>query len=594
MKEFSLSEYVTIDRKTASRGKKKGFNKKIKIAFLGSFTLNGFREVLNVKCHDAGIKASFYIGDYNQYANELVNKDSKLYNFEPDITFLFVDAKSFFGDIFFNPYSGSERKRMDATRENYKKLSVFVSAFVKYGSGILVMNNFEIPVYSPIGILETKEKFGYFDMIKELNKLISRFNKYNSVFVFDYDSFASGAGKKNMVDDKLLYLADIKISLDKIPVLCEEYMRYIRALLGLSRKCIVLDMDNTLWGGIVGEDGLEGIKLGPLPPGNAYMEFQKYLLALFERGIILAINSSNNEEDALKVLREHPYTILKEHHFASLKINWENKVKNLVEIAKDINVGLDSMIFLEDDKRIRELVKMALPQVFCPDLPEDISCYPGFLRNIKKLDTLQFTHEDKKRSTRYVAERKRKASTGAFKNISGYLKHLSITVEVSPADKFSFPRIAQLTTRTNQFNFSTKRYQEKEIERLALDRRYGVYYVSVKDKYGDYGITGALIVRKNQKKWFVDTFLLSCRILGRNIEEAVLSDLIGRSVKAKVSMLSASYKKTEKNQPVINFLKKCALLPRKCNPKDALITLYEKGKTPSLTRQIKHIKIISK
>lgn len=593
-KELSLSEYITLDRNAASQGKEKGFTKKIRIAILGSFTLSGFKEVLNVKCRQSRIKALFYTGDYNRYANDLLDRESRLYRFKPEITFLFVDTKSLFGELFFNPYGAPEREREKASRENYQKLNIFIDSFVKHGSGILVVNNLEIPVYSPVGILEPKQRFGYFDMVRDLNARISRFNRHNSVFVFDYDSFASAAGKKGMVDNKLAYLADMKIAPDKIPDLCEEYMRYIGPLLGLSKKCIVLDMDNTLWGGIVGEDGLQGIDLGPERPGNAYMEFQKHLLALFERGIILAANSSNNEDDVLKVLREHPHMVLKEHHFASFKVNWNNKAKNLVEIAKDINIGLDSMIFLEDDKRIRAFIRAALPQVYCPDIPEDPSSYTEFLRSIKNLDSLQLTGEDKKRSIGYIAERKRKESKAVFKSVSGYLKHLSITVRIEPADKFSVPRIAQLTTRTNQFNFSAKRYRENEIERFSRDKRYGVYSVSIKDKYGDYGITGALIVLKSEKEWSVDTFLLSCRILGRNIEEAILSDIIRRVVKAKVRTLSVFYKKTEKNRPVINFLKDCGLLPQKYDPKGAQITLYEKGRMPDLTKRIKNIRVISK
>lgn len=594
MKERSLSEYIALDKGATSRGKKKGFAKKIKIAVLGSFTLSGFKEVLNVKCREAHVNASFYTGDYNRYTSELLDGANKLYEFKPDITYLFVDVRSLFGELFLDPYGVSEKERKKAASENYQKLNTLIKSFVKRGSGILVINNFEVPTYSPLGILEPKQKFGYFRMIEDLNARISQFNAHSSVFVFDYNSFSSLVGKREMINSKLAYMADMRIAPDQIPVLCEEYMRYIRALLGLSRKCIVLDMDNTLWGGVVGEDGLEGIKLGPECPGNAYMEFQKYLLALFERGIILAVNSSNNKEDALKVLREHPHMVLKEHHFASFKVNWENKAKNLIEIAKEINIGLDSVIFLDDDKRIRELVKTALPQVLCPDLPEDASSYSEFLMNIKELDSLQLTSEDEKRSSRYVAERKRKESKGTFKDISGYLKHLSITTEISPADKFSIPRIAQLTTRTNQFNFSTRRYREKEIECFSRDKRYGVYHVKIKDKYGDYGITGAVIVLKNKKEWIVDTFLLSCRVLGRNVEEAVLSDIIRRAVKGKAGTLSVVYKKTEKNQPVLNFLKNRAFLPRKHDPKGARITIYKKGRIPDLTRQTKHVKVISK
>jgi len=593
MQEISLSEYLSIDRKISSYRRRK-LQKKIRIALLGSFSLNGFKETLNVKCRDAGIDASFYVNDYNQYANELINKNSKFYKFKPDITFFLVDIRAILGDTFFDPYNGVAKKRKDIVEDRYRHLHILVRNFLQYGSGILVVNNFEIPTYSPIGILEPKEKFGFFDMVKSLNTRISAFNRHGSIFVFDYDSFASEIGKKNVRDDTLFYLADMKVSPEIIPLLCDEYMKYIRALKGLTRKCLVLDMDNTLWGGIIGEDGFDGIKLGPSPPGNAYMEFQKYLLALFHRGIILAVNSNNNSEDVLKVLREHPYMILKKRHFASMKINWENKIENLVTIAKDINIGLDSLIFLDDDRRTREIVREALPEVLCPDLPEDASQYARFLTDIKCLDTLQITPEDKRRGRLYAAERKRKESMRAFSNLSKYLEHFHITVDIKPADKFSIPRLSQLTLRTNQFNFATRRYDENKIGEMIRDRKYNVYYIRVKDKYGDYGITGAAIIRKDKKEWFIDTFLLSCRILGRNIEDAVLSAIVKKAARENTSIIRIAYRKTDKNRPVSEFLKRYGVLAGEDKPKNSTIVVFEKGKKLRFGRIINYIKVIPK
>lgn len=594
MQEISLNEYLELNKKINAYSNKKKLQKKIKIAILGSFTLNGFAETLNVKCHNIGINASFYVNNYNQYINELIDKNSGFYKFKPDISFLLVDAKSIFGDPYIDPYKVSEKKRRDLVRHGFKALRALVNNFTKYGHGILVMNNFDVPTYSPVGILEPKQRFGLFDMARRMNQHISDFNQRRSVFIFDYDSFISGIGKKNTVNDKLLYLADMKISPDLIPVLCEEYMRYVKAVRGLTKKCIVLDLDNTLWGGIVGEDGLGGIKLGPVAPGNAYMEFQKHILALFRRGVILAVNSSNNEGDVIKVMREHPYMVLKEHHFASIKINWENKVKNLTEIAKDINIGLNSIIYLDDDKRNRQVVREALPEVCCPDLPEDASLYAKFLRSINDLDVLQITHEDRKRGKLYAAERKRKESKSDFKNLSKYLEHLNIIAEVKRADKFSIPRLSQLTLRTNQFNFSTKRYNEKEMQRMISDKKYDIYYTKVKDKYGDYGITGAVIIEKNKKTWFVDTFLMSCRILGKNIEDAALSVIIKKAVKAKVNRVSIDYRRTEKNQPVTRFLEQYGILANKNKSKNTTLILYEKRKRIRFDHNTKHIKIITR
>jgi len=593
MEEKPLVAYLD-SYKAAGRHKTKAHGKPIRIALLGSFTLNGFKETLSVKCREAGIIALFYVGDYNQYVQGFANEGSSFYKFRPDITFLLVDTRSVFGDLYLNPYGVSALKRKEAAERVCSNMSGLIKKFLKHGSGMLVMNNFEVPVYSPIGITEPKERFGYIEMVRKLNSLVREFNRISAVFTFDYDSFASEIGKYNVVDDKMFYLADMRVAPNIIPHLCGEYMRYVKALASLARKCIVLDMDNTLWGGIVGEEGFEGIKLGPAAPGNAYMDFQKRLLALFNRGVILAINSNNNREDAMKVLQKHPYMVLRERHFASIKINWESKVTNLVEIAKDINITLDSIIFLEDDKRTRHVVREALPQVLCPDIPEDASDYSRFITGLKDIDVLQITPEDKRRGALYVSERERKESRSTFRDLSRYLKHLDVVVRIRSANRFNIPRISQLTLRTNQFNFSTKRYNEKTVERFILDKAYSVYCVDVKDKYGDYGITGALIIQQDKKKWRIDTYLLSCRVLGRNIEEAVIGAVIGKAVKEGVEEVNISYSKTGKNMPVFIFLKENGIDPSKCRKEKSAVALYRKNRILKFKERSKHIKVIFK
>lgn len=588
MPEISLSEYLNIDKKLKSQKSKTSRNS-IKIALLGSFTLNGFKETLNVKCRSIGIEPSFYVGEYNQYARDLLDGRSAFYRFKPDITFLIVDINSLLPDLYLDFYRASEARRKALLSDTYKRLKSLTGNFIRYGSGIIVVNNFEVPVRSPLGVMESKEKFGYFDLVKSLNREVASLGRQNSVFIFDYDAFASEIGKSNIRDDKMLYLADMRIAPDVIPFLCEEYLRYIRAFKGLTKKCVVVDLDNTLWGGIIGEDGLEGIKLGPAAPGNAYMEFQKNILALFQRGIILAINSNNNRDDALEALRRHPHMMLKEKHFASMKINWENKVRNLIDIAKDLNIGLDSIVFLEDDKRVRQVVKEALPEVYCPDLPEDASSYPSFLTRLPGIDSLQITHEDRRRGTLYADERRRKESVSAFNDLSQYLRHLDIAVAIKPADKFSIPRISQLTVRTNQFNFSAKRYTEKEIASLASRKDYTVLYIKVKDKYGDYGIAGVVIIRKGIKEWIIEAFLLSCRILGRNIEDAVFSALIAKASKSGVGKVRIIYKKTAKNMPARRFLERSGTRAASV-PEGVLI--YEKGKKSGFAEKFRHINFV--
>ena len=331
-------------------------------------------------------------------------------------------------------------------------------------------------------------------------------------------------------------------------------LSYVKAFLGKSKKCIVLDLDNTLWGGVVGEDGLDGIKLGSTPPGNAFVEFQKRLLALHQRGIILAINSKNNFDDAMHVIKNHPSMILREDHFASIKINWIDKVSNLKEIATELNIGLDSMVFFDDDPINREFVKMNIPQVHTVDIDDDPAMYAQILMQLNEFDLLQITEDDSKRGSMYLEEKNRKNLMEST-TLDDFLKQLEIKTKIKKVDQFSLPRISQLSLKTNQFNLTTKRYQEEDILKFSQDEKILVYGAEVKDKFGDNGITGVYIIKKhNNEEWFIDTFLLSCRVIGRRIEDALMANILKQAKQEGVKRVKAQFIPTQKNHPASNFL----------------------------------------
>ncbi len=338
------------------------------------------------------------------------------------------------------------------------------------------------------------------------------------------------------------------------------FFSYIKPLL-LTKKCLVLDLDDTLWGGIIGEDGLEGIKLGPTPEGRPFLEFQKYILSLFNRGIILAINSKNNLEDALNVLRKHPYAVLKEKHFASIKINWDDKISNMKAIADEINIGLDSLVFFDDDKLNREMVSSALPEVKVVDLPDDPSLYLKTLMELNDFNSFHFSEEDKARGRMYADQRKRQELSQTATDITEYLKALNMKVTIEPASPFNIPRISQLTQKTNQFNMTTRRYSEEDIKKLSGNKNYLVFSVKVEDKFGDNGITGIAIVKKEEKKWIIDSFLLSCRIIGRRVEETMLAYILEEAKKEKVKTLIGEFISTKKNTPAKEFYHKNGFKP---------------------------------
>lgn len=531
------------------------YDKKIRIAFLGSFTLNGFEETIQVQCSEEKINCITYNAPYNQYNQEILNKNSDLYKFNPDIIFFLIDNRTILDNLFYFPYEYSEEDRKKFVDEKYLELENLIKTISENLQSKLVITNFVIPTYSPFGIFESKVEFGLKDIVLDLNKKLKELCKnQDSVYLYDFNSFVTKFGERNVLEYKKMFFGDIKISFDTIPYLIYEFVGYLKPLLGLNKKCIVLDLDNTLWGGIVGEEGFEGIKLGPDPAGRPFVEFQRVLKSLLKSGIILAINSTNNSEDAMKVIKEHPHMVLKEEDFACLKINWNDKIANMKDIAKELNIGLDSMVFFDDDPVNRELIKMSIPEIKTIDLPQDPSSYALILRDLNDFNVLKITDDDFKRAKMYSQEQERHDLESTTKNLDEYLKKLDIKVKVRLADKFSIPRISQLSLKTNQFNLTTKRYQEEEIKKFAKDDKMIVGCAEVEDKFGESGITNIFIIKKNNEEWILDTFLLSCRIIGRGIEEGILGKIIEMAKKEGVKKIKAQFIPTQKNKPAENFL----------------------------------------
>ncbi|MCV0410553.1 HAD family hydrolase [Nitrosopumilus sp.] len=552
--ENKLSYYLT-----KSKLLEKNFEKNIRIAILSSFTLNGIEETFKVKCTEKKINCETYLGSYNQYHQEILNPESNLYQFDPDIVFLILDTRSLLGDFWYSPYSIDVKQRKEFVQKKYEEIKNLIQVFTKKSKSKFIISNFTIPARSNYGICETKSDFSLQKMIIKLNENLQDFiSNLDSAYLFDMNGFVTRHGENNVFDPKQYLFGDIKISLDYIPHLTNDLIGYVVATLGLSKRCIVLDLDNTLWGGIIGEDGFDGIKLGSGPPGNAFVEFQKYLLGLHNRGILLAINSKNNPNDALEVIENHPDMVLRKEHFACMKINWNDKVSNMKEISEDLNFGLENFVFIDDDPIHREFMKSSLPQVLTVDLPKDPSKYTHVLEEMNEFNVLKITDEDKKRGLMYSQQKERKDLEKSSLNLQDFLKNMELKVTIKKADDFTIPRISQLILKTNQFNLTTKRYQLEDIQKFSQDENFLIGCAQVEDKFGDNGITGAFIVQKNgTKHWVLDTFLLSCRVMGREVEKSILGHIIKTAKEHGVEKIKADFIPTQKNKPIENFLPDC-------------------------------------
>lgn len=556
---MNLNDYINKSKKLV----RDNSMKHTKIAFLSNFTITGLAETIKVRCFKYGIYAEDYTAPYNQYAQEILNKSSNLYNFNPDIIFIILDTENLLGDFYYFHYRINGQKRSRFIKEKFDEIKNLITILKENTSAKIVVNNLLVPYYSSRGIIENKQEWGIKKCVKKFNDMLESISTDDSqLFIFDINSFYSKVGFEKIHDRKMSYLGDIKISPYGLVKLSSEYMSYIYPLTSMTKKCIVLDLDNTLWGGIIGEDDVENIKLGPEKEGKPFLDFQKRLLELFERGIILAINSKNNYEDVIEFIRNHKYMLLKEDNFACIKINWQDKATNTKEIAKELNIGLDSMVFIDDDKTNRELIKKFIPEILVLEVPEDPSSYPEIIENLNVFNLFTITGDDLKRGKTYIDQKKRKTLKSEATDIKSFLKQLEIKIDVIEASKANIPRIAQLTQKTNQFNITTRRYQEENIKNFSESINYLVKCIDVKDKFGDYGITGVVIIKKYDTEgyWDIDSFLLSCRILGKDIEFSLMQNIIDEAKKTGVKEIHGTFIPTKKNKPAKNFLKECGFI----------------------------------
>jgi FkbH-like protein len=533
-------------------------NRKIKIALLSSFTIGGLREALLVKCLKEGVYPLLYLGNYNQYNQEILDPSSGLYRFKPDLVILILDIRTIAGDTYFQQdFETNENERKSWVSSTVSNLASLIAKIEENSKAIVLIHNFEVPTYSPLGIIDNKQSYGFRRSIEDLNgRLVEALRGDPRGFVVDYELFISRVGKENGIDYKLYYLGDMRINPKIIPTLGDQYIPYIRSILSMTKKCLVLDLDGVLWGGVIGEDGLEGIRLGPTPEGQPFLDLQKLVLSLYNRGVILAINSANNLDDVLEVFRKHPYMILKEDYFAAMLINWSDKVSNMKAIAEQVEIGMDSLVFVDDNQVNREVINQALPEVLALDLPEDPSLYPKTLMELRAFDSLQLTSEDKARGKMYAEQRKRQEFQKVASDIGEYLKALQTVVTIEKANNFNIPRISQLTQKTNQFNVTTRRYMEDDIRRMASSKNFLVLSLKVQDKFGDSGLTGVAIVEKGREKWRIDCFLLSCRVLGRKVEDTLLNYIMEEATHEGARLLAGEFIPTKKNVPAKDFFAK--------------------------------------
>lgn len=422
--------------------------------------------------------------------------------------------------------------------------------------GLLVVTMLPRQDGPELGLYDAMAPSSEADFRAELKRrLAARLRDELPAVVFDdLDKLVEEIGRRGLFDARLWHSARFPFSAAGAQAVVRRLIKYALVLKQPRAKCLVVDADNTLWGGVIGEDGIDGIGLGPEYPGSAYVAFQRRLLDFQQRGFLLALCSKNNEGDVRQVLTEHPHQLLRESHFAAVRVNWEPKPGNLRAIAAELNLGLEALVLVDDSAHECLAVRQELPQVTVVQTPAEPVELPACLDELARLEILTLTPEDRTRTALYAQERQRRALASTSDDLDRYLASLDMTMTVGLDDARQAPRLAQLTQKTNQFNLTMRRYSEADIRGFVADPDWLVAHFSLADIFGDSGVVGvALVCGVRGAMAEFDTFLMSCRVIGRRAETAFLAYLLDVLAQRGVRIVQAVYEATAKNALVKDF-----------------------------------------
>ncbi len=414
------------------------------------------------------------------------------------------------------------------------------------------------PHYRGLGMLDLKSGVGLANILMQINlRLAQHLEKTSTIYLLNTQRWIELSGGKRAFNFKLWYMAKVPFSNQVFKEAVKDIKVALNGIGGQARKLIILDLDDTLWGGIVGDVGWENIQLGGHDPvGEAFVDFQKALKSLTNRGIILGIVSKNEEFVALDAIEHHPEMVLRSQDFAGWKINWQDKAQNVIDLVLDLNLGLQSAVFIDDNPVERARVRDMLPDVFVPEWPVDKMLYPQTLLNLSCFDTPSVSQEDLKRAKMYTEERHRAALKNRVGSLDEWLKTLNITVNVEDFNPLNLPRTIQLLNKTNQMNLATRRMSETELVAWVEQEGHKLWTFRVSDKFGTSGLTGIISLKAENRIGQIVDFILSCRVMGRKIEETMLATLIDYARSIDLDEVYAVYLPTPKNKPCLEFWKR--------------------------------------
>lgn len=522
----------------------------VKVAVLGDTATQFLIQALRGAGFEQGLNLQIWEAEFNQIERQVFDSTSDLFQFNPEIVVVFYASHKLLAK-----YNKLKPEQHIELANNHLKLIDDVTNAVnaQLQSKIIYYNHTEIND-SIFGNFANKIESSFLFQLRKLNYELMVFAaKHPNFYLCDISSLQNQFGKSIFFQPSIYVNTDMILSIDILPEVAVKTIDLIGAMYGKSKKCLILDLDNTMWGGVIGDDGLENIQLGSLGIGKAFTEFQCWIKKLKNRGIILAVCSKNTETIAKEPFEKHPDMVLKLDDIAVFMANWENKADNIRQIQSILNIGFDSMVFLDDNPFERNMVRENIPGITVPELPDDPAEYLEFLYHLNLFETITFSNEDTQRTRQYQVEAQRTVIQKSFTNEDDFLRSLDMISLVEPFNKFNSPRVAQLSQRSNQFNLRTVRYTEADIEKATVSEDVFSFTFTLSDKFGDNGMICVIILKKaNAETLFIDTWFMSCRVLKRGMENFVLNTISKAAKEKGYAYLKGEYISSPKNEMVRN------------------------------------------
>jgi len=521
----------------------------VRVALLSSFSIEFIHDALIALGFLDGLRVELYQAGFGQFRQEILNRDSGLYAFGPDAVVLALEGKDLVPDLYRHDVPDAADLNA-AVVEAGRELANLAKAFRERSAATLLIHNFTLPTWRRLGILDGEVAPSQADLVAALNTDLGRIcRESRGIHTVDYAGLVQRTGALSWYDDRMALYARAPITRVALPELGREYLKFLRALTGKTKKCLVLDLDNTLWGGVVGEEGPQGIALGPEYPGCAFIDFQRAVRGLRQRGVILAIASKNNPADVEEVFASNNHMVLRRDDFSVVRVGWNAKSQSLSEIAAHLNIAPDHIVYVDDNPAECDEVAHALPAVTVLPLPPQPEHFVRALLEPGYFDSLSMSTEDLRRAELYEQRDQAEELRAQSDSLEDFYRRLDMEVTFAPVDNSSVARAAQLTQKTNQFNVTTIRYSEAEVLERCTDPDNLVKTVRVRDRFGDNGIVGVMMAHASGSEVEIDTLLLSCRVIGRTVETAMLARVSEYAAQRGAQRIRGRIVPTAKNAP---------------------------------------------